>query len=655
MIGAELESRYRIEAELGSGGVGSVYRATHLKLGRAVAIKVLRPEYGASAELLQRFQREAQALAALSHPNVVTVTDYGVVGDTPYLVMELLEGETLSERLKRGALDPGDALEVMRQLLAALAFVHDAGLVHRDVKPGNVFLQKVPGEKAHVRLLDFGLAKFLAPTGGGRPITRAGQIFGTPSYMSPEQVAGQEADARADVYAAGIILFEMLAGRTPFRGKTSDVMRLHLMEELPKIETVHPERAASPALWALLQKATAKTRAERFATVREFAAALDALEPPVVVAPGTKPVLSSEATSFGPHSAPTRIDAPAPQPAAPPREPAVPTLRDNAGSVPEDKSPDPALTAPEPVPELPEPSPPPEIPEDRGPPAVVRFVRAVVRFGLSMLVILSLGALLIAAGVVYILITPERDKERHDLESFLGRPAPAKSAIPGKASPSASAPVREHAEPATNAEEPPAPAAAEPSPSATAATPEDEPDKRADTVPAPSAEPTPAPENAAAPSAAAPEATPPPRPLGPAPDPWATVPRDLVRLVSKVNHGQGLSKREISSVHQFNAKRPDDPRGHLVLARGYLNRRWLKDAVNEYAVAMKVNEGARGDPRMLRDLIRIVEFGSSEGERLVREIYGSAALVPIDRALLESPNPEAKERLERLRGDISRS
>jgi hypothetical protein len=130
------------------------------------------------------------------------------------------------------------------------------------------------------------------------------------------------------------------------------------------------------------------------------------------------------------------------------------------------------------------------------------------------------------------------------------------------------------------------------------------------------------------------------------------VPRELARLVSKVNRGQGLGKREIAFIHQWNAKHPDDPRGHLVLARGYLNKRWIKDAANEYSVAMKVNEGARGDPRMLKDLIQIVQFGSAEGERLVREIYGSAALALIERALLESPSPEVKERLERLRNDL---
>lgn len=650
MIGTELEGRYRIDAELGSGGVGSVYRATHLKLNRAVAIKVLRPEYGASVELVQRFQREAQALAALSHPNVVTVTDYGVVADTPYLVMELLEGETLSERLKRGALDPADAQEVMRQLLVALAFVHEAGLVHRDVKPGNVFLQRVPGEKIHVRLLDFGLAKFLAPSAGGRPITRAGQIFGTPSYMAPEQVAGQDADARADIYAAGIIFFEMLTGRTPFKGKTSEIMRLHLMEELPKLETANPDRAATPALWALLTRATAKGRAERYPTVGDFAAALDALKPPIVVTPAARPSFASEATGFGPHSMPTRVDAKetVPEPA---REPIRATLRDEPVAAPETASPvSPVVAA------AAEQGPLPDIPTDETEEqartwAPVRVARSAVRVALSVLVLTSLGALLVAAAVVYVLVTPGHEKEQRYLEDLLGRTPPEDGGAPSASASGSVAPpavasgsmpgVAGGATAAAAAPPGPAPAASD--------IPEEGQTARADTVPAESAS-APAPDNPAPPGSA--EAAPPPRPLGPAPDPWSTVPRDLVRVVRKVNKGQGLDKREIASIHQWNAKHPDDPRGHLVLARGYLNKRWIKDSVNEYGVAMKVNEGARGDPRMLKDLIQIVQFGSTEGERLVREIYGSAALALIERALLESPSPEVKERLERLRSDL---
>src|SRR5882672_2949435 len=218
MIGTDLDGRYRIEAELGSGGAGTVYRALHLERQTKVAVKVLRPELASSVELRHRFAREARALTALSHPNIVSVVDSGVASDTAFLVMELLEGETLSARLKRGALSVTAALVIMRQLLSALGFVHEQKLVHRDVKPANIFLQAEGDGRDRVRLLDFGLAKFLAPEALGPSLTRAGQVFGTPSYMAPEQIAGQQADPRTDVYAAGIVLFEMLAGRVPFQG-----------------------------------------------------------------------------------------------------------------------------------------------------------------------------------------------------------------------------------------------------------------------------------------------------------------------------------------------------------------------------------------------------------------------------------------------------
>jgi serine/threonine-protein kinase len=235
LIGADFEGRYHIEAELGSGGVGTVYRARDAKLGRPVAIKVLQEKYGASRELRHRFEREAHALAALSHPHVVTVTDFGVSHGMPYLVMELLEGTTLSDRLESGPLGGEEAIDVTRQVLRALTFVHDQGFVHRDMKPGNIFLQSVPGSNAHVKILDFGLAKVLERDQTTTVLTRAGQVFGTPSYMAPEQVGAESTDARTDLYAVGIILFEMLAGRPPFRGDVTEVMRQQLVEPLPGI------------------------------------------------------------------------------------------------------------------------------------------------------------------------------------------------------------------------------------------------------------------------------------------------------------------------------------------------------------------------------------------------------------------------------------
>jgi serine/threonine protein kinase len=187
LIGRSLDERYVIEAEIGVGGLGSVYRATHTKLQRPVVVKLLHENGGVHALQSRRFEREAKALAGLEHPNIVAILDYGVSDNRPYLVMELLEGETLAQRLKRGPLPLKPALSVARQLLEALAFMHGAGLVHRDVKPSNVFLQRLQSGRERVKVLDFGLAKFTAPSlpGADPTLTRDGTIVGTPAYMSP--------------------------------------------------------------------------------------------------------------------------------------------------------------------------------------------------------------------------------------------------------------------------------------------------------------------------------------------------------------------------------------------------------------------------------------------------------------------------------------
>src|SRR5262245_42900584 len=172
--------------------------------------------FGESQVQRGRFAREAKALAALQHPNIVAVLDYGVSDARPYLVMELLEGETLAQRLQRGPLPLDRALQIIQQLLEALAFMHRSKLVHRDVKPSNVFLQRTRDGYDRVKVLDFGLAKFTAETAASDPtLTRDGAIVGTPAYMSPEQATGEEVDARSDVYTAGVIMFRTLSGRLP--------------------------------------------------------------------------------------------------------------------------------------------------------------------------------------------------------------------------------------------------------------------------------------------------------------------------------------------------------------------------------------------------------------------------------------------------------
>jgi len=274
-----LEHRYRLDERLGEGGVGVVYRGVHLRLDRPVAIKVLQRAYGDHKPLLLRFEREARAMAALSHPNIVALTDFGVEDGMPYLVMELLEGSTLGEMLDRKPLAPARALDIERQVLRALAYAHGEGLAHRDLQPDNVFLQALPDSTDHVRLLDFGLAKFVLDDDerDGPQVTVAGLAFGTPAYMAPEQAAGRPSSLQTDVYAAGVLLFEMLTGRRPFEGDPTELLRQHILSEPPTLAEMFPERTPSPKLDAVLQRALAKNVDDRFADAGQMLEALAAL------------------------------------------------------------------------------------------------------------------------------------------------------------------------------------------------------------------------------------------------------------------------------------------------------------------------------------------------------------------------------------------
>lgn len=288
LIGRVLNGRYRLERVLGEGGVGVVYLAQHTRLGNPVAVKVLNQECSANRDVRRRFEREARALSSLSHPHIVAITDFGISEGITYLAMEYLDGRTLADLLHAKEKLPIErALSIGRQVLRGLAYAHLRGVLHRDLKPANVFLQSFPDFDLHVKLLDFGLAKILASasktTKSEPTLTRNGVILGTPAYMAPEQASGAQVDLRADVYSAGVLLFELITGRCPFVAPNYvDVIHAHMFDPVPRLSDVQPQLVATPELDALIARAMAKDAAERFANGADMLAALVTLPHPAV-------------------------------------------------------------------------------------------------------------------------------------------------------------------------------------------------------------------------------------------------------------------------------------------------------------------------------------------------------------------------------------
>lgn len=265
---------YEILSPLGAGGMGEVYKAKDTRLGRSVAIKVLLGQHAEDPAMRARFEREAQAISALSHPSICTLHDVGEHEGMHYLVMEYLEGETLAARLARGPLALDQALELGREIAVALAAAHDHGVVHRDLKPGNVMLTK-----SGPKLLDFGLAKLHAASHGivdpaaretvAGPLTERGEILGTLQYMAPEQLEGREADARSDIFAFGCLLYEMISGRRPFSGLSQAGVIAATLKEEPA-ELSGPGRGIPPAIDHIVRHCLEKDPAQRFQSMRDL-------------------------------------------------------------------------------------------------------------------------------------------------------------------------------------------------------------------------------------------------------------------------------------------------------------------------------------------------------------------------------------------------
>jgi len=274
---------YEILSPLGAGGMGEVWRARDTRLNREVAIKLLPASFARDADRLKRFEQEARATSALNHPNILTIYDIGAHEGAPFIVAELLEGEELREQLNEGALPARQALDYARQITQGLAAAHDKGIIHRDLKPENLFVTA----DGRVKILDFGLAKLKPPQVGAadsqaptqKKITDPGTVMGTVGYMSPEQVRGQEADHRSDIFSFGVILYEMLSGKRTFAGESAvEVMNAILKEEPP--ELVESNAKISPALDKIVRRCLEKKPERRFQTASDLGFALEALSAP---------------------------------------------------------------------------------------------------------------------------------------------------------------------------------------------------------------------------------------------------------------------------------------------------------------------------------------------------------------------------------------
>jgi serine/threonine protein kinase len=677
-VGCSIDERYQLEAQIGVGGLGAVYRATHTKLQRAVAVKLLHESYGVSAVQRARFEREAKALAMLEHSNIVSVMDYGVSDDRPYLVMELLEGETLSQCLKRGPMPLAKAVSIVHQMLGALAFMHGEGLLHRDVKPSNVFLQRMQSGHDRVKVLDFGLAKFTAATAAGADptLTRDGSVVGTPAYMSPEQATGESVDARSDVYAVGIILFQLLSGRLPFEGDAIEQLRSHLVEPVPPLGRIGPDPKIDAGLDGLIQRATAKRREERFADGGEMLHALLELFPQlsevsreldsvsaVIRSPATERDLDASSGPDGDAATREKLAA----------------LSDSSELATRARDVERSWT-------------------ERAFARLRRAVRALLVAGVRVVATLSVLLVLATIGVVVLLF--RSDADRADLVAWQRRvsdrlmersfrsaavseskgesaralgvgaglqpsaagrgtaasgstvaspiapltPAPSSASTPPSSVPNSATATLTSTSPTAGSGSPSASASVSTSPSTSTST----------------STSTNAGAGTASPLRAAVAFAPSPAILGPpaARNPWTRpIPRELRAARKLALSGARGSERVALGLRTYNQAHPEDARGRLVLAQLYFNRLWRPDSVAEFAAALQVDLSARGAPEVLTCLVALVIQGkvASEAERLIVKAFGSEALHAIDGALDTVKEPKALARLRALRARLAKS
>lgn len=280
LVGSELD-RYRVIRRIGEGGMGLVYEGLHIAIEKRVAIKVLRDDFSSRPDVVERFRQEAKSASRIGHENIVDISDFG---STPagqsYFVMEFLEGEDLADLIARdGTLSVERILDITGQCARALSAAHSKGIVHRDMKPENIFLTQRPERPDFPKIVDFGIAKMsdIETSGApGRKLTKTGMIFGTPEYMSPEQAAGKGLDHRVDVYAMGVIMFELVTGRVPFVGDTfMGVLTQHMFESPPPLREVNAHLECSRELELIIFKCLSKDPDDRYPDMDTLAEALD--------------------------------------------------------------------------------------------------------------------------------------------------------------------------------------------------------------------------------------------------------------------------------------------------------------------------------------------------------------------------------------------
>lgn len=287
LLGRVIGDKYGVTAIIGEGGMGAVYEAEHLEIGRLVAVKVMHPSETQRPEAVARLEHEARIAGRIGHPNICEVYDMGRLPDgSPYLVMERLHGETLAQRIARcGAVPPYELVDIMLQVLSALVTAHELGIVHRDLKPENIFLSERAGVPPVAKILDFGISRASDIDGTPLNLTRTGMVMGTPYYMAPEQARGDlELDHRLDLWAIGVILYEALTGQRPFVAHNYNALLVQILT-IPQRPVTELDPTIPSGLSRLVDRALAKDREERFQSAREFQEALQRFRGRAPVAP----------------------------------------------------------------------------------------------------------------------------------------------------------------------------------------------------------------------------------------------------------------------------------------------------------------------------------------------------------------------------------